>query len=84
MKLKEQLPPQQQSSRIVRMGRDRIAATKKRPSGSLTEEMDGIHFVNSSYWERGEMVTTEARAAYKRRLDRLEEIRKELAQLRAA
>jgi hypothetical protein len=51
---------------------------------ALTEEMDGIHFVNSSYWERGEMVTTEARAAYKRRLDRLEEIRKELAQLRAA
>jgi hypothetical protein len=50
---------------------------------ALNEEMDGIHFVNSLYWERGEAVTSEARAEYQRRQDRLEEIRVELAQLRS-
>ncbi len=50
---------------------------------ALQEEMDGIHFVNSLYWERGEAATSEARAGYQRRQDRLEEIRAELAQLRS-
>jgi hypothetical protein len=50
----------------------------------LHEEMDGIHFVNSLYWERGEVVTRKGRADYQRRLKRLKAIRAELAQLRAA
>ena len=51
---------------------------------ALQEEMDGIHFVNTLYWGRGEAVTSEARAEYQRRQDRLEEIHAELAQLRLA
>jgi hypothetical protein len=49
----------------------------------LNEEMDGIHFVNSLYWGRGEAVSTEARAEYRRRQDRLDAIRTELAQLQS-
>jgi len=56
---------------------------KKARIASLQEEMDGIHFVNSLY-RKGKAVTSEARAEYQRRLDRLEEIRRELAQLREA
>jgi hypothetical protein len=58
-------------------------AEKKARIAALSEEMDGIHFVNSLYWQRGEAVTSQARANYQRRLDRLEEIRAELAQLRS-
>ena len=46
---------------------------------ALNSEMDIIHFANSSYWGG----TSEARAEYQRRQDRLEEIRAELAQLRS-
>jgi hypothetical protein len=60
-----------------------IDAKKKARIAALNEEMDGIHFVNSLYWQRGEAVTSRARAEYQRRLDRLEEIRAELAQLRS-
>jgi hypothetical protein len=49
----------------------------------LSEEMDGIHFVNSLYWGRGEAVSTEARAEYRCRQDRLDAIRTELAQLQS-
>jgi hypothetical protein len=49
----------------------------------LNEEMDGIHFVNSLYWGRGEAVSTEARAEYRRRQDRLDAIRTELARLQS-
>ena len=56
---------------------------KKARIAALNEEMDGIHFVNSLYWQRGKAVTSEARAEYQRRQDRLEEIRAELAQLRS-
>ena len=48
----------------------------------LNDEMDGIHFINSLYWGRGDAVPTEARAEHQRRQDRLEEIGIELAQLR--
>jgi hypothetical protein len=50
----------------------------------LTSEIDAIHSANSLYWGQGESATHEARAEYCHRLDRLEEIRKELAQLRSA
>jgi len=56
--------------------RTRIAA--------LNEEMDAIYFADRRYWERGQAVSPEERAEYQRRQDRLEEIRKELAQLRSA
>jgi hypothetical protein len=49
---------------------------------SLGKEMDAIHALNCVYWKEGEAVTAEARFEYKRRIDRLEEIRRELAQLR--
>jgi len=45
--------------------------------------MDSIHVVNSLYWQRGE-ATSEERAEYQRRLDRLDEIRGELAYLQSA
>lgn len=60
-----------------------IDAKKKARIAALNEEMDGIHFLNSLYWRRGESQTTTERAEYRRRLDRLEEIRKEVAQLRS-
>jgi hypothetical protein len=49
---------------------------------ALTSEIDTIHFANKLYWERGEAVSTAARAEYERRLARLEEIRAELDRLR--
>ena len=60
-----------------------IDAQKRARIAALNEEIDGIHLVNSLYWRKGESQTTEERAAYGRRLDRLEEIRKELAQLQS-
>jgi hypothetical protein len=47
----------------------------------LSEQLHVIHFVNNLYWARGETVTLEARAEYKRRQDRVCEIRTELAKL---
>jgi hypothetical protein len=43
------------------MDSDTPAKTK---IAALNEEMDGIHFVNSLYWERGKAVATEDKAAY--------------------
>ena len=61
-----------------------IDAKKKARIAALNEEMDGIHFVNSLYWRLGKANTSEERSEYQRRLDRLEEIRKELRQLRSS
>jgi len=49
---------------------------------ALTSEMDNIHSANCLYWRRGEAVTLDARAEYQHRKQRLDQIRKELAQLR--
>ena len=49
---------------------------------ALREEMDAIHALNCVYWKQGDAVSTEASFEYRRRIDRLEEIRRELAQLR--
>jgi hypothetical protein len=52
---------------------------------ALRKEMDAIHFANNIYWQRLEGEPTQiARAEYQRRLDRLEEIRGELAKLKAS
>jgi hypothetical protein len=48
----------------------------------LTSEMDSIHLANRLFWAGGESVTIAARAEYKRRQERLEQIRVELVQLR--
>jgi hypothetical protein len=58
-------------------------AERKARIADLNKEMDAIHFVNSLYWQRREANTTTARAEYQRRLDRLDEIRRELAQLQS-
>lgn len=57
-------------------------AEKKARIAALNQEMDGIRFVNT-LWERSETATSKARAEYQRRLQRLEEIQRELSQLRA-
>ncbi len=58
-----------------------LDAITKAMVAALQAEMDGIYFVNSLYWNRGESATVEERAAYQRRQDRLEAICAELAQL---
>jgi hypothetical protein len=63
------------------MESDTSAIEKK---ATLHEEIEGIHFVNSLYWNRKEAVTLEARAEYERRKQRLEEIRAELAKLQSS
>jgi hypothetical protein len=50
---------------------------------ALNAEIDAIHSANTFYWRQGRAATREARAEYRRRLDRLGEIRKELAKLRS-
>jgi len=50
---------------------------------ALTSEMNVIFHANSVYWLQGEAATLGARAEYLRRLDRLEEIRTELAHWRS-
>jgi hypothetical protein len=59
-------------------------ADKRARIAALNEEMDAIYFADRRYWERGQAVTSKERAEYQGRQDRLEEIRKELAQLRSA
>jgi hypothetical protein len=44
----------------------------------LTEELESIHVTNVLYWIAGEGPDRAARAQYKRRQDRLREIRSEL------
>lgn len=52
---------------------------KKARIAALEKEIVSIHLVNRLYWERADAATSDARAAYYCRLDRLEEIRNELA-----
>jgi hypothetical protein len=54
-------------------------ATKSARIAALKEEIHSIHFFNTLYWGRGEAATAGARGEYQHRLDRLEEIRHELA-----
>jgi hypothetical protein len=49
----------------------------------LVEEIHAIHWANRAYWEQGNSQQLKARAAYHRRIERLQEIRSELATLPA-
>jgi hypothetical protein len=42
-------------------------AKKKTRIAALGKKMDDIHLLNSAYWERGEAVTSEAKAEYERK-----------------
>src|SRR5579863_839039 len=55
--------------------RDKIAA--------LSKELDAIHFANARFWKVGAASTRQEKAEYQLRLNRVEEIRRELAQLRS-
>ena len=59
------------------------ADSVKKRIAALAEEMDAIHSANSRYWEKGSAVTPEQRSDHQQRQDRLEEIRRELAQLQS-
>ena len=48
----------------------------------LNLEMDELHAATRPYWEKGTEPSKEERAKHQWRQDRLERIRKELAQLR--
>jgi len=58
-------------------------ATARARIAILHEEIVTIDFVNSLYWNKGEALTRAERAEYHQRLERLAEIRRELAQLRS-
>lgn len=49
---------------------------------ALYAEMDFIHCANALYWREGDFHTRDEIAEYKRRQDRLNEIRAELAKSR--
>jgi hypothetical protein len=51
---------------------------KKTSTAALNAEIDAIHYANTLYWRQGEAASVEARVEYRRRLDRLEKIRKKL------
>jgi hypothetical protein len=57
------------------------SATSAAKITALRAELDAIHRANSLYWRDPAAQSRKARAKYHGRLDRLEEIRKELAQL---
>jgi hypothetical protein len=56
--------------------------TKGARIAALEAEVHALYFSNASYWKQGPAASLSARAEYRRRLDRLEEIRCELSQLR--
>jgi hypothetical protein len=57
--------------------------TCKARVASLSAEMDAIYLADKLYWMQGDRNDLSARASYQRRLERLEEIRSELARLRS-
>jgi hypothetical protein len=63
------------------MSADPVATAADRVA-ALEAEVHGIYFCNTLYWKQGPAAKVAARTEYRRRLDRLEEIRCELAQLR--
>jgi hypothetical protein len=56
---------------------------RKARIGVLQEEIDFIHYANERYWRQANP-NDAAKAKYYKRLDRLEEVRRELAELRKA
>jgi hypothetical protein len=59
-------------------------AKRKARIRELQAEIDSIHAANKLYWEHPELHNLEAQTEHKRRQDRLEGIRAELAQLRSS
>jgi hypothetical protein len=55
-----------------------------REKSKIQKKMDAIHLDNELYWQRGEAATLEERAAYGRRLERLDQIRADLPQRRSS
>ncbi|MFY9681327.1 MAG: hypothetical protein WBQ87_10610 [Candidatus Sulfotelmatobacter sp.] len=51
---------------------------------ALDKEINAIYFADRRYWKQGEDATHEERIEHQRRQERLEQIRKELCQLRSA
>lgn len=51
---------------------------------ALDKEINAIYFADRRYWKQGEDATLEERIEHQRRQERLEQIRKELCQLRSA
>jgi len=45
--------------------------------------MDAIHVANELHWRRGEAATVEEKTEYHKRVERLEQIRDELARLQS-
>jgi hypothetical protein len=60
------------------------AANKESRITALNKEIDTIYFADRQYWDQSERATHDMRIEHQRRKERLEEIRKELAQLRSA
>jgi hypothetical protein len=54
---------------------------KKARIAALSEEIDAIHAADLLYWQAGKLQTRAERAEYQLRQERLEKIRRELAQL---
>jgi hypothetical protein len=64
------------------MGPERKTEHEDSRRAALQAEMDAIHHANRVYWGQDATArTTTEIAEYQRRLERLEEIRKELAEL---
>ncbi|MFZ0138752.1 MAG: hypothetical protein WAK89_16925 [Candidatus Sulfotelmatobacter sp.] len=59
-------------------------AERRARIAALDEEINAIYFADRRYWEQRKDATHDARIEHLRRQDRLEEIRKELYQLRSA
>jgi hypothetical protein len=57
------------------------AATRGTRLVALHEEMGSLSFENKLYWDQGLAHVRKEVSAYERRLDRLEEIRRELMEL---
>ena len=58
--------------------------TREGRIADLEREVHAIFHRNKAYWAEGSAADAAARAAYQRRLDRLEDVRRELSQLRLA
>ncbi len=56
-------------------------AKRQERIAALRQEMDSIHYANDLYW-RQTAHSDAARAEFRRRQDRLDEVRSELANLR--
>jgi hypothetical protein len=64
-----------------RGGSEHLQQLKEAKIAALREELDCINRANVVFWEQGLSPNREARAEYRQRQDRIQEIMKELANL---